>query len=298
MNSIIAPYNIKREFAILISSQSQTKEQFLAVDMFLQIFDEHYYNEEIFTDAIIFTSSEVFYNNENVAKIANLALQFYSEHKNMLQIDNNIIQANEETEELAKKDVKIEEGKSQSDDSTSNDEKNPFLRLLQSPAKPSIKWQKDNFEQFVNATCCVIDFEPLIEAVTTSCGHSLNLTPAKELYGNLENNRCVTPIPCHACREEVTSYFPNPLIRKVAFKIEEISKSILPGKEEAELSLQQKLMIDELKEMLTCSKTKQPLTSAILHPNEGSINEEAAEEKHISDFTVRDLAELIQKIYQ
>lgn len=86
---------------------------------------------------------------------------------------------------------------------------------------------------------CPVDFEPLFQAVTLNCGHNINETPAKQLFGNIYNNRCLKSGNCPLCQRVVLVYYPNYTLRELArsfFASDEKIEQTIDREEKKELS--------------------------------------------------------------
>ncbi|MBA3603787.1 MAG: hypothetical protein H0W50_09150 [Parachlamydiaceae bacterium] len=153
--------------------------------------------------------------------------------------------------------------------------------------------QKQIIDDIIEASSCTIDFEALTDAVTLSCGHSINLASAIDIHKNLNNlGKCEEVSPCSTCRVEVISFASNPLLRKVASKIDDIAKSF---DDQNTTFVFQRGLVNELTDLLMCSKTKRLLSSAISFPRM-SLNEEAVTIQSTPDYTMRELSRLVEKL--
>lgn len=159
--------------------------------------------------------------------------------------------------------------------------------------------EKELINKIIDVSCCVIDFEHLINAVTPACGHSINEASANSLYSLELNGQCKVLKPCSLCPKEVTQFFKNPLLRKVAAKVEELSKSM--NDQNATFN-EQKGLIAELSGLVTCQTSSTFLTSAVLYqPAETpgqwiSFNDIPGIENTIPDYSLRAIAALVQKL--
>ncbi len=153
--------------------------------------------------------------------------------------------------------------------------------------------QKEIIDDIIKSSSCIIDFEPLTDAVTLSCGHSINLTSAVDIHTNLNDlGKCEEITPCSSCRVNVISFASNPLLRKVASKIDDIAMSL---DDKNSTFLIQRGLVNELTDLLMCSKTKRLLSSAISFPKM-SLNEEAVTVQSTPDYIMRELSRLVEKL--
>lgn len=77
---------------------------------------------------------------------------------------------------------------------------------------------------FWDSLLCPVQMNPLTEAVALfPCCHKVNEIAAKRLFGSVVNDRCELKTPCVVCRETVTSYYPDPIMRgAVSFFLGEV----------------------------------------------------------------------------
>ncbi len=258
------------------------KSDLVLTEIFISIYDMYHHDELEFTNSVLFTLFEILPNNTEARKIGQNALDFYEENKFLLSSKN------------AQPDTPQTEIQTISHQKIESDSPNiPFeLNLLYS----------DIFAQLIIAASCHVNYELLTTAVTLSCGHSLNQISAEIIYGKLDDEgKCETQKSCY-CSAIPTSYCANKIIREAAFKIEEISKTLSPNQDFIWLTSSQTALIKNLLELLTCSFTFKPFSSAvILYENDKNnlanrCNDPNEITKLTPDYTLREIATLSQKV--
>ncbi|MBA3602288.1 MAG: hypothetical protein H0W50_01280 [Parachlamydiaceae bacterium] len=258
------------------------KSDIVLTEIFISIYDMYHHDEFEFTNSVLFTLFEILPNNTEARTIGQNALDFYEENKFVLSTKTKQIDTSE-TESKTESKPKLE-----SDSSNISIEANLLY--------------PDIFAQLVIASSCHVNYEPLTTAVTLSCGHSLNQISAEIIYGKLnDEGKCETKKTCY-CSAIPTSYCANKVIREAALKIEEISKTLIPNNDLVWLTSHQTDLIKNLLEVLTCSFTFKPISSAVIlyESDDNTLANRCNDPNEITkltpDYTLRELAILAPKI--
>ncbi len=244
------------------------------INIFLGAYDNLRHCETKFIPAI---HSFIDINGES-PQIANKALNFYDTYKlHFISDAPKKINFDQNFENMVQSDISSEAA---------------------SKSKISLTFteaQKKIIDQIIDASLCPIDAEHLVNAVTLSCGHSNNLLPAIQIHNDSSGNSINKP--CSECQTIVTHLTQNPHLRIVSSKIEQIAKSFNDPKV---TYTDQINLLNELKSLLTCPKTKRPLTKAIAFQDKvfvkECINEDAFSGESTPDFALRHIASFVQEL--
>ncbi len=240
-------------------------------EIFLEIFDNCSHNEAEFINnvSLYADSSEVTGDMYNMSKNA---LEYYDTYKHHLA-------SNVAREKMFKEHL---EGFNLPEEIVIShvEEKNDPLAFNEE--------QKQIIDRIIEEATCPIEWDFLTDAVILSCGHSINLDSALKIHSDLNNaGKCQNVSPCSNCRVGVISYESNIYLRKVASKIEEFANSIDDSTFEI-----QKGLVNQLAELLMCTKSKRPLTEAVLY-NKKTLNEGSFTANSSPDYILRQISRLV-----
>jgi hypothetical protein len=245
-------------------------------EIFLEIFDNCSHNEADFINAVSLyvDSPEV---TGDMYQMSKNALEYYDTYKQHLASNiarEKMFKERQEAFNLPE-EIVINHVEEKNDPLAFNEE------------------QRDIIDRIIEESTCPIEMEFLTDAVTLSCGHSMNLTYAVKIHSNLNKaGKCEKVSPCSNCRAEVISYESNIYLRKVASKIEEFVNSLDDINSSFET---QRGLIHQLNEFLICSKSKRPLTEAVLY-KKMTLNEGSFTDKSTPDYVLRQLTRLVGKL--